>query len=233
MESWSMSPRARWLWPPPSSDEGTVLATIYRKYYGIPVDPGSSALAERFPHCLYHILGRYSGPDESRALFSNARIQGITRRYFLERHLGKKVDRVIRHFGDLDDSLLDVLLDEDVLQAFAKQVNGDRAYIVSKMYIFRALERVSPKKAYELFSLVTPDAVSKTFLADETEGGITSLSKWMEVFKNVYYYAPTAEAKEARQSQDIIDGATGSRRFEKRIGISATCTGFSNDHGLN
>lgn len=198
-----------------------VLATVYRKYYGIQADPveALAAYAERFPHCLYHILGRYSGPDESRVLFSNARIQGITRRYFLERHLGKKLDRVIRRFGDLDDSLLDVLLDEDVLQAFAKQVNGDRAYIVSKMYIFRALERVSPKKAYQLFSLVTPDAVSKTFLADETEGGITSLSKWMEVFKNVYYYAPTAEAKEAVRQfvRTVIDECRPEfmRRFEK------------------
>lgn len=199
-----------------------LLALIYRKYYGSSVDPveALAAYAERFPHCLYHILGRYSGPEESQLLFSNVRIQAITRQYFRERHLGKKLDRVIRRLGDLDDSVLDVLLDKDVLQTFASQVNGDHAYIVSKMYLFRSLQRVSPKIAYQFFGLVTPEAVSKTFLADETEGGTTSFAKWMEVFKNIYYYAPTPEAKEAVREfvRKVIDECRPEfmRRFEAR-----------------
>lgn len=199
-----------------------LLAHLYRKYYNYAAEPveALAAYAERFPQCLYHILGRYSGAEESRLLFCNARIQAITRRYFRERHLGKKLDRVVRRLADLDESAIDALVDADVLQTLANQVNGDHAYIVSKMYLFRALHRVSPRKAYELFRLMTPDAVTKTFLSDDTEGGITSLAKWMEVFKNIYYYAPTPETKEAVRSyvMKVIDDCRAEfiRRFGKR-----------------
>lgn len=199
-----------------------LLAHLYSKYYGYSADPAEALAdyAERFLQCLYHILGHYSDPEELRLVYGNARVRAITRRYLLERHLGKKLDRVIRQLAVLDDSAINALFDGDVLQAFARQVNGERAYIVSKMYVLRALYRVSPAKAYELFCLVTPKAVSNTFLADDTDGGITSLAKWLEVFKNIYYYAPTPEAKEAVRSyvMKVIDDCRAEfiRRFEMR-----------------
>ncbi|MCL5801194.1 MAG: hypothetical protein M1283_01445 [Gammaproteobacteria bacterium] len=176
-----------------------LLARLYTRYYGYTADPAEALAdyAERFPQCLYHILGHYSDPEEMRLVYSNARVRAITRWYLLKRPLGKKLDGVIRRLAVLDDSAINAFFDGDVLQAFARQVNGSGAYIVSKLYVLRALYRVSPAKAYELFCLLTPDAVSKTFLADGTEGGVTSLAKWMEIFKNIYYYAPTPEAKEA------------------------------------
>jgi hypothetical protein len=127
---------------------------------------------------------------------------------------------VVGRFAVLDEATIDSLLDAEVIAAFARHVNGEHAYLVGKMYIFRALYRVSPKKAYELFCLLTPEAVTRTFLADDTEAGITSLAKWMEVFKNIYYGAPTPDAKEAVQEyvKTVIDECRGEfvRRFEKR-----------------
>ncbi|MBN2251091.1 MAG: hypothetical protein JW724_03335 [Candidatus Altiarchaeota archaeon] len=199
-----------------------LVALIYQKYYMPAVDP-VEALAdyvERFPQCLYHILGRYSDPEQSRLLFSYVRIQAITRRFLIERHIGKKSDRVIRRLVGLDESILDVLLDEEMLQVFAKQINGDRAYLVNKMSVLRALQRVSPRKAYRLFGFMTPGAVTRTFLADETESGITSFSKWMEIFKNVYYHAPTEETKEVVRDfiRKVIDECRTEfmRRFEEK-----------------
>lgn len=197
-----------------------LLAHVFRQYYGFSADPNEAVAtyAERFPRNLYTILAPYYDPEDLRVLYSNPRIVALTHRYFLDRHLGKKLDRVIQRLAALDESTRDTLLDTDVIDAFALQVNGDRAYLVSKMYLFRALYRAHPKRAHDLLARTTPQMVSRTFLADETERGITSLAKCMEIFKNIYYFAATPDAKTMVQEfvRQVIDqcGPEFLRRFE-------------------
>jgi hypothetical protein len=114
---------------------------------------------------------------------------------------------------------MESLFDPEVLAVFAAQVNGDHAYVVSKMYLFRSLQRVSPKKAYALFCLTVPEAVTGSFLGDSTKRGMTSLAKWMEVFKNIYYYAPTLSDKSHVQDfvRTVVDATRDEflQRFER------------------
>jgi len=198
-----------------------LLSSVFQQYYDMPEPTEAIAdYAERFLHNLYYILTPYWNPDELRFLFKKRRICAIVRRYFIGRHLGKKLDRVIRRLAILDEATLNFLFDPEVMEAFAQRVNSEGPYIVSKMYLFRSLYRVSPRKAYELFCLIKPEAVTQTFLADATKGGVTSLAKWMEVFKNVYYYASTPEDKEKVRLfvKEVIDQCWEEfiRRFETR-----------------
>ncbi len=180
-----------------------LLIHVFSKYYGYSMDPTQAIAdyAERFLHNLYyHLASSYYDPDDLRLLFSNPKICATTRRYFLERHLGKKLDRVIQRLALLAEETRDTLFDKPVMEAFAGQFNGERAYLVSKTNLFRAVYRVSPKKAYDLFCLLSPEGVTRSFLPDDyRRSGARSLAKLMEVFKNVYYYAPTPDAKEQVQ----------------------------------
>lgn len=179
-----------------------ILVSIFQKYYKYATDPieALTNYSKHFPQNLYYILAPYSEPKTICHLFSHASISAITRRYLLERHLGKKLDRVIRKLEVLDEDSLDSLFTDEVMDEFAQKINVSGAYIVSKMYLLRSLYRTHPKKTLKLLPQLKAEAISATFLNDPTDKGITSLAKSMEIFKNIYKLASSLEAKDAVQS---------------------------------
>jgi hypothetical protein len=203
-QDWSLAPdrydRTSVLIAAPSLHltKAKLLTQIFGKYYAYSADPleTTANYAERFRTNLHYILASYHRPDDFRLLFTNERIRSITRQYLMEQRLGRQLDFLIRHIRTLDVGTRDLLLDDEVLAAFAQKINAGVAYLVSTMNLLRTLYRLDPQKAVAVFKNLRPDAIIDRFIKDPPRASTTWLAKIMEIFKNIYKAAP----KDARET---------------------------------
>lgn len=207
-----------------------ILLRLLEKYYGQHIDVCNNIIPylENYPENLYYILSPIYDPNDLRAFYKDDRLLSVTKEYLKHRPLGKKLDRFINRLTLLEPQVQDFLFDSEVLENIAQKINDPRLKLVSKLLAFRSVYRIAPEKAYELFQLLTPDSLIRSFL-DNPEGtgvtspegtGVTSFSKWMELFKNIYYFADNEEKRqEVRQFVIVVLDACSEeyiKRFEAR-----------------
>lgn len=172
-----------------------IIATILKKYEGVEIDVDSAVTdyAEAYYKNLYYIITPFYESEVLGGLCDNDKFVSIVKRYMKERHLGKQLDRTIRTFSKLKPQEKDNLIDSEIINAFAQKLNDKGPYIVSKLYLFRAIYKFSPSQTYELYKRFDKKTLIDDFNSNPEEKGITSFAKFMEIFKNIYYFASPGE----------------------------------------
>lgn len=201
-----------------------IVAALLKKYEGIEIDTVSliTDYAEKYYENLYYIITPFYEPKTLEELCNSDKFTSILKIYLKERHLGKHLDRVIRTFAKLEPRLKNKLIDDEIINSFVEKLNSKKPYIVSKLYLFRAMYKYSPSPTYELFERFEAKVFIDDFnnIPEGEKEGIYSFAKFMEVFKNIYYFADNKEKKDHAVNfvKEILDGCSEEflRRFERR-----------------
>lgn len=200
-----------------------LLIQVFRKYYEDSVSPENAIAdyAERYQENFHYILGVYQDYDEFRALFNIPRIRSTARKYLAQRHLGNKHYWVLLRLAFLPADVRASILDESVLDGLAEKLNGQTAYIVSKVNTLRGLYKADGQKALELFKRLDADALSADLLNPKPgreRSDLYFFVKAIEVFKNISVASSNPIDKVAVQSyvRQMIDKCRVelTRRFE-------------------
>jgi hypothetical protein len=201
-----------------------IVAALLKKYEGTEIDTVSAIIdyAERYYENFYYIITSFYESETLKELCKSDRFTSILKIYLKKRHLGKHLDRVIRTFAKLEPQLKDKLIDDEIISSLVEELNDKKPYLVSKLYLFIAMYKYNPSRTYELFERLNPKVLIDDFnnIPEGEKEGIYSLSKFMEVFKNVYYFADNKEKKDRVVNfvKEILDGCSEEflRRFEQR-----------------
>jgi len=198
-----------------------ILLLLLAKYYQTQVDVYEEIIryAENYPENLYYITSQVYGYGELRALNRNDRLLTIAKNYINHRKLGKKWDRFVSRLIWMSSQEREFLFDNEVLDNLANKINDPANYLVHKFCAFRAVYRIAPEKAYEVFQRLTPNALIQTFLNDKEDLGITSFAKWMEALKNMYEFSEGPEKEKIKQfTIEVLDACSEEfiRRFDNR-----------------
>lgn len=201
-----------------------IVAALLRKYEGIEIDTVSVTIdyAKRYYENFYYIITPFYESETFKELCNSDKFTSILKIYLKKRHLGKHLDRVIRTIAKLEPQFRDKLIDDEVISSLADKLNDKKPYLVNKLYLFRAMYKYSPSCTYELFERLNPKVLIDDFnnIPSGEKEGIYSLSKFMEVFKNVYYFADNKEKKDRVVNfiKEILDGCSEEflRRFDQR-----------------
>lgn len=174
------------------STEAEILQLVLQKYERVAIDEKAMLIdyLRSYPSNMYRLITPFYfyGTETLEELCRDKLFISEIRKYLREIDLGKPLDRVIRTFSKLESQLKDQLIDDEVIGSLAEKLNekGQR-YIVSKLYLFRAIYKLSPSKAYQLYKEFNTEVLVDDFRSDPR--GLSSFSKFMEVSKNIYYYA--------------------------------------------
>lgn len=199
-----------------------IIAAILKKYEGVEINFGSAVTdyAQAYYENLYYIITPFFDSEALGELCNNDKFVSIVKRYMKERHLGKQLDRTIKTFSKLKHQEKDKLLDSKIIDFFAQKLNDKGPYIVSKLYLFRALYKFSPSQTYELYKNFDKKVFIDDFNSNPEERGIASFAKFIEIFKNIYIYCyANVEERAAivNDLKEILDGCSKEfiERFDK------------------
>lgn len=186
-----------------------ILLTILEKHEDVQVDAVSmiTDYANAYYENMYRIITPFYESEELEKLCRSERFISILKKYFRERHLGKELDRTIRTFAKLEPQLKDKVIDDETISSLAEKINAKGPYLVSKLYLFRAMYKFSLLKTYELYK----NFDSKVFIDDfnGAPNGISSFSKFMEIFKNIYKYSDQDGKAQLRDTlKEILDACS-------------------------
>jgi len=169
-------------------------ALVGTKYGGVIYDevPSLTAYASGALPNLYYIVSQlfFSSPGLLKRMCATAEFQAILRAYVMRRHLGKHLDRVLTRLARIGTPFARTLLDQAVLDSLATRLNEKRPFVITKALLLRAIHRIDPLLAYEVFRRLDLGLIVAAFRAGARGAGIPALSKLMEVLKNIYYAAP-------------------------------------------
>ena len=188
-----------------------IIAILFEKFENIEIDTVSviTDYAKAYHKNLYYIITPFFGLESLEKLCNNSEFVLIVKKYFKERHLGKRLDRTIKIFSRLDFQLKNKLFNDEVMNILSKKCNDKKFYLNSEEFLFRAVYKVSPLKAYELYMKLDIDAFIEAFNnIPESEGGIHTFRKFMEVFKNLqsfYLFTIDRRFKQELEKNSISD----------------------------
>ncbi len=99
------------------------------------------------------------------------------------------------------------LMDPVVLDSLVTRLNEMRPYVITKALLLRAIHRIDPSIAYEVFRRLDLALIVAAFKAGVPGARLPALSKLMEVLKNIYYAAPTGAEKAgvAERVRQMVD----------------------------
>lgn len=197
-----------------------IVATILKKYESVNINVGSAITdyAEAYYKNLYYIITPFYELEALEELCNNDKFVSVVKRYMKERHLGKHLDRTIKTFSKLKPKEKDRLIDGEIINSFAQKLNDKGPYMVSKLYLFRALYKFSPSQTYELYKKFDKKVFIDDFNSNPEERGIASFAKFMEIFKNIYYFdSPEEKSCIVDDLKEILDGCSKEfiERFDK------------------
>ena len=188
-----------------------IIATILKKYGGVKINLCGviTDYAKAYYENLYYIITPFYEPEALEELCSNDELVSTIKRYMKERHLGRHLDGIIRTFSKLKPEVKDRLIDEEIIEFFAQKLNDKKPYIVSKLYLFRAMYKFSPSQTYELYKKFDKRVLMDDFNSEPKKRGIASFAKFFELFKNIFYFA-SAEEKHLiiNDIKEILDGCS-------------------------
>ncbi len=201
-----------------------ILQILFRKYENIITN--DEIMLTEYANIYYENLYRiiipfyFHDPDRLKALCNNDGFILVLKKYFKERHLGKELDRVIKTLSNVNLNLIliDKIFDDDVMNHFVKECNNSKTFITGKLYLFRAIYKLSPLKAYELYENFDKELFINNFNTNPEDSGLTSLAKFMEIFKNIYYFVDeNNKAQIVDDIKKILNGCSEKfiQRFEK------------------
>ena len=193
-----------------------IVAALLKKYEGTEIDTISAITdyAERYYENFYYIITPFYlyEPEILRELCNQGRFVSILKKYLKKRHLGKHLDRVIKTFSKLEPQLKDKIFDDEVMSVLVEKCNDKKFYLNSKVFLFRAMYRISPLKAHEFFKKLNIDAFIDSFNnIPESGGGVVTFRKFMEIFKNLqsfYLFSIDSRFKEKLDISLISDDLT-------------------------
>ncbi|MDI6603414.1 MAG: hypothetical protein QME57_04925 [Patescibacteria group bacterium] len=197
-----------------------IISTILEKYEGVEINVGSviTDYAEEYYENLYRIVSPFWDIEVLEELCKNDKFISIIKKYLKKRHLGKELDRTIRTLSKLRPQEKDKIVDSEIIDSFAKKLNSKGSYIVSKLYLFRTMDKFSPSQTYELYKRFDKKVLIDDFNSNPEEKGIYSFAKFMEIFKNIYYFgSPEEKSCIVEDLKEILDGCSKefSERFDK------------------
>lgn len=175
-----------------------IITSIFEKYEHAQIDKfkAITSYAASYYENLYHILSPLRFDSEAlKQLIRNEDFVSLIKQYFRERRLGKQLDRVIRALSQLGSESKDKIIDGEILESFAEKLNDDKPFIVNKLYLFLAMYKFSPQKSFELYKRFDKTVLAQGFINIPDETGVYSFAKFMEVFKNIYYFVKDEEEK--------------------------------------
>ncbi len=186
------------------STKAEVIELLLNKYSGL-TEPEEVRVLEyltKYPYHLYYIITpiHFTSPEILKKLLANDSFVYQVKKYFLLNYLGKRLDRVLKTFSSYKGHSIERLIDDEVLDSFADKVHNKEFnyFLVNKFYLFHSLYTFSPQKAYELFKKIDIRILADDFNNDPK--GRYSFVKFMEVFKNIYYYADEDEKNEIQNT---------------------------------
>lgn len=199
-----------------------IITSIFEKYEHAQIDKfkAITSYAASYYENLYYILSPLRFDSEAlKQLIGNEDFVSSIKRYFRERHLGKQLDRVIRTLSQLGSESKDKLIDGEILDSFAEKLNDKKPFIVSKLYLFMAMYKFSPQKSFELYKRFDKTVLAQGFINIPDEKGVYSFAKFMEVFKNIYYFIEDKEEKNLiiNEMKQILDCCSDAfvKRFDQ------------------
>jgi class 3 adenylate cyclase len=197
-----------------------IIAAILEKYEGVEINLGSviTDYAKAYYKNLYYIITPFYEPETLEELCNNDELVSTVKRYMRERHLGKHLDGIIRTFSKLNPEVKDRLIDGEIIEFFAQKLNDKKPYIVSKLYLFRAIYKFSPSQTYELYKKFDKKVLIDDFNSEPKKRGIASFAKFFELFKNIFYFAGAKEKPLIiNDIKEILDGCSKDfiERFDK------------------
>ena len=199
-----------------------ILQIIFNKYENIIID--DEAIFAEYAKTNYNNLYRiimpiyFQNPNRLAELCNDDDFILVLKNYFKKRNLGKETDRIIKVFSNLDLTSIDKIFDDDVMSEFAKKCNNSKTFITAKLYLFRAMLKLSPLKAHKLYKDFDKGDFINMFNDNPEDSGLYSLAKFMEVFKNIYYNADeNNKAQIIDDVKKILDGCSEKfiQRFDK------------------
>jgi len=209
------------------STEAEILQLVLQKYEGSVIDEKGMLIdyMSSYPANLYELITPFYfyGSETLEELCKDPLFVSLVRKYFRERELGKRLDRVVKAFSKIEPQSKETLIDDEVIDSLAEKLNKRERYIVSKLYLFLAIYKLSPLRAYQLFKKFNSKILIDDFNNDPR--GIYSFVKFMEVFKNIYYYADQdVKADIINKIKRILDGCF--EQFVKKFEESAYFSQF-------
>lgn len=202
------------------STEAEILQSVFKKYEGFAIDEKAilTDYMSRYSSNMYELITPFYfyEPEILEELCTDELFISEIKTYLKVKELGKQLDRVVKTFSKLEPKLRDKLVDEEVIYSLAEKLNGKEYHIKRKLYLFRAMHKLSPSKAYELYKTLDYEILVDDFNSDPR--GMSSFVKFMEVFKNIYYYSNEDEKSHVINTvKSILDGCSEQfiKKFEK------------------
>jgi len=141
----------------------------------------------------------------------------VLKKYLKETRLGKKLDKVIKTLSIVNPQLKDILIDEEIIDSLGEKLNRKDCYLISRVYLFRAMNKFSRTKSVQLYKRFNHRIVIDDFCEDPK--GVYSFVKLMEPLKDVFLdCADRNEQTQIRNSvKEILDGCRENflKKFEK------------------
>jgi len=191
-----------------------IIAIILKKYENMKIEQETVLIdyMETYYENLYYIITPiyFHEAEVLRVLCEQERFVSIFKKYLKMRHLGKHLDRVIKTFSKLKPQVKEKkLFDDMVINTLAEKCNDKKFYLNSKGFLLKAVYRISPFKAYELYKKIDIDAFIEGFSnIPESKRGIVTFRKFTEIFKNLhsfYLFSIDFRFKEELDTNSISD----------------------------
>jgi len=158
---------------------------VAAKYGGVSCDDLASLAAYasgQLPNPYYVVSPLFfSSPDLLIRLCANAEFQATLRAYVMQRHLGKHLDRVLTRLARIATPVARTLMDPAVLDSLVTRLNEERPYVISKVLLLRAIQRIDPSLAYEVFKGLNhayPIAATYRYLAQSFASFISTVARY-------------------------------------------------------
>jgi nucleoside phosphorylase len=147
---------------------------------------------------MYYIVSTLSHISLSllKLLYTSQDFQAVLRSYLVQRHLGKHLDRVLSKIARIDNAAARALVDSTVKDAFVAKLNDDRPFLITKALLLRALHRIDPLLALDVFKRLNINSMASAFVTGKRGARLNALSKLIETLKNLYYAADGVEKGE-------------------------------------
>lgn len=175
-----------------------IITSIFEKYEHaqIATSDAITCYASTHHENLYYILSPFRFNMEAlKQLLEKDAFTASLKYYLKKRHLGKQLDRVIKSLSGLDSESKDKIIDDSILDSFAEKLNDCKPFVVNKLFLFLSMYKFSARKSFELYKRFNKSVLSQDFIKIPDNTGVYSFAKFIEVFKNIYYFVEDVEEK--------------------------------------
>ncbi|MCD5402043.1 hypothetical protein LR013_05625 [candidate division NPL-UPA2 bacterium] len=169
------------------STKAEVLEKILIEYEHILVNKQAELInfITRYPDNLYDIIMPFyfHRPQTLNELCRNDSVVSELQRYLRAEKLGKRLDRIIKTLSVVEDQIKEDLINDEILDSLGEKLNTKGRYLVSRVYLFRAMKKFSRIKNVQLYKRFNHRLVIEDF--GEDPRGIYSFAKLLEPLKDI------------------------------------------------